>query len=439
MHRHRFVSFFSLVLLVGHLLCGQQFFDEKKSSEIDAYVKREMEKRQIPGLALGISYKGKIIKEEGYGLADIQHQVPVKTNTVFELASITKQFTAVAIMLLVQEGKIDLDGEVHNYLPDAPENWRGVTVRHLLTHTSGLPFLGEGFTGFKTMEREKLLEMFGVNFTAEIAYEAAKADTLSFTPCDKHVYSDVGFFLIGLIIQKVCGMPYREFMQQRIFDPVGMDETYILDQVKIHPNEARGYTLKDGELVNIRRIWAYEVPSHYGIFSSVGNLTKWDAVLNTEKILTNESKEEMFQPMVRNNGLPYPYGFGWSVWNRNSKKIIDHTGITGTQITRFIKDSLSVVVLTNLGRRWGGSINSWGLGPEIANMLGFSPYIDKDYSTLSGAKVVNGKKSKLKKLEGIYAMTDGGSERRLYLADNKLIYDRGVSESEMVPLDDGRY
>ena len=164
---------------------------------------------------------------------------------------------------------------------------------------------------------------------------------------------------------------------------------------------------------------------------------KWDVVLNTESILTDESKAAMWTPMVRNNKLPYPYGFGWSIWQRGQQKIIDHTGITGTQFTKFVDAELTVIVLTNLGRRWGGNVNSWGLGPEIANMLGFSPYLNKDYTTISGAKMIKAKTSQYKKVEGVY--TIGNTERKLYTVDTKLIYDRGNSTSEMVLLDDGRY
>lgn len=419
---------------------AQQELEEALSSEIDEYLQKEMKERQIPGLALAVVRNGTIVKEKGYGLADIQNQVPVNTNTVFELASITKQFTASAIMILQQEGKLNIDDKITEYLEDAPENWDEVKIRHLLTHTSGLPVIGRGFTGYNTMPREDLQKLSQVNFTKELAYAAAKTDTLNTPPGEKYVYSDVAFFLLGVIVQNASGMHYRDFMQKKIFDPVGMHDTYILDQVKIHPNEARGYTLRDGELVNIRRIWEFEIPSHYGIFSTVGDLAKWDKALYSEDILTQESKNEMWKPMMRNNGIPSPYGFGWTTWLRGDEKIIDHTGITGTQITRFLNDSLTVIVLTNLGRRGNSNVRAWGIGPQIGKMLGSSTYINEDYITLTGGKVLKRQSvKKLKELVGTYKMSGSGSEREIYIENENLYYKNGNDVNQLVALDNGQY
>ena len=433
------ISVLCLWLLAGGLLSVAEAqpisVDTSASAAIDRYVETEMQQRHIPGLALAVCYRGKILKEKGYGVADVQHQSPVTPETVFELASITKQFTASAIMLLVQEGKVELDEGIHTYLPDAPEYWRGITVRHLLTHTSGLPDMAHGFSGFD----DPSFGPIGIDISAEKAYRAARADSLRSAPGEQYTYSDVGYFLLGLIVQKASGTPYREFMQQRIFEPVGMTDTYILDQAVIHPGEARGYTLQDGELVNIRRVWNYEVPSHYGIFSTVGDLARWDSVLYTEQVLTDESKAQMWSPMPLNSGRPYPYGFGWKTWTVNDRLIIDHTGITGTEIIRMPDDSLTVIVLTNLGRRGSAEANPWGLAPQIADMLGYSPYLDEAYATLSGAKVEKGDATVLEKPTGIYRFGNSKENRELYVEDGQLFYDRGESRSPLVPLDDGRY
>ena len=409
--------------------------DESTSAAIDRYLTTEMQQRQIPGLALAVCYQGKMLKQKGYGVADVQHQVPVTTETVFELASITKQFTASAIMLLRQKGKLQLDDEIRVYLSDAPENWRGVTVRHLLTHTSGLPDMAHGFSGFS----DSTFGPIGIDISAEKAYRAARADTLYAAPGEQYTYSDVGYFLLGLIVQQASGMPYREFMQTRIFTPVGMSHTYILDQAAIHPHEARGYTLNEGQLVNIRRVWNYEIPSHYGVFSTVGDLARWDSVLYTDQILSEESKALMWSPMTLNDGHPYPYGFGWKTWTVGERHIIDHTGITGTEIIRMLDDSLTVIVFTNLGRRGSPEVNAWGLAPEIAAMLGHPPYVDEAYITLSGAQVVEGKSDEMNKLVGTYRFLSSGEARKLYVEKGQLLYDRGESRSPMVPLDDGRF
>lgn len=433
--RKRICWLFLLGVWLASTAEAQPIVDSSASVAIDRYLADEMQQRQIPGLALAVCYQGRILKEKGYGVAEVQHQSPVTPETVFELASITKQFTASAIMLLVQEGKVELDEDIHTYLPDAPEHWRGITVRHLLTHTSGLPDMAHGFSGFD----DPSFGPIGIDISAEKAYRAAKTDTLISTPGEQYTYSDVGYFLLGLIVQEAGGMPYREFMQTRIFDPVGMTDTYILDQAVIHPQEARGYTLQDGELVNIRRVWNYEVPSHYGIFSTVGDLARWDSVLYTEQVLTDESKAQMWSPMKLTSGRPYPYGFGWKTWTINDRLITDHTGITGTEIIRMPDDSLTIIVLTNLGRRGSAEANPWGLAPQIADMLGYSPYVDKAYVTLSGSKVVQGDRAALEKPTGTYRFGTSDETRKLYVEDGQLYYDRGESRSPLVPLDDGRY
>lgn len=126
-----------------------------------------------------------------------------------------------------------------------------------------MPVIGRGFTGYDSLSVEQLKQMTGANTPADIAFAMAKTDTLNFKPGDKYTYSDVDYFLLGLVIQNASGMSYRDFMQKRVFDPAGLKDTYILDQRTIHPNEARGYSLRNGELVNIRRIRDYELHSHY--------------------------------------------------------------------------------------------------------------------------------------------------------------------------------
>ncbi len=419
------------------LFAQKEIVSSQVNARIDGYIKQEMKERQIPGLALGIYYKGKMIKSAAYGLADVQNDAPVKVNTVFELASITKQFTASAIMLLAQEGKISVDDKINKYLPGAPDNWSEVRIRNLLSHSSGLPVIGRGFTGYDSLNTEQLKKLTGANMPASVAFAMAKTDTLSFMPNEKYTYSDVGYFLLGLIIQNASGMPYREFMQKRIFDPVGMNSTYILDQVTIHPDEARGYGLRDGKLVNIRRIWNFEVPSHFGIFSNVEDLRKWDSVLYTQKILTDNSKEQMWAPTKHNTGNVFPYGFAWNTWRNNGRRVLDHTGITGTQITRLPDDSITVVVLTNLGTGAGSAAESWGLGPEVLNIMGYSPYVTAMHTTATGAHVVKADSEKLKTFTGTY--TVGASVRKLYMDNGHLMYERGKNKNELLPLSDGSY
>ena len=331
------------------------------ADRIDDYIKTEMQKRRIPGLALAVVRNGTVVKMQGYGLANLDHDVPVTPDTVFELASVTKQFTATAIMKLVEEGKVQLDDPILWHLPQGPETWKAMTVRHLLTHTAGLPGLEENF---------KALWPGGPRLyysTAQL-FNAATKDPLSFPAGERFQYSDVGYFLLGMIIEHVSGRRYAEFLDERFFRPLGMTSTSVIDQWKILKHRAAGYTIRDGQLVNIRRVAQAELASHFGVMSTVKDLVKWEAALASGRVVTPASLAQMWTPVRLTDGSTFPYGFGWFVDERRGHRWISHTGITGTEFSRFPDDKLTAIVLTNLGALIGagGLVNPWGLTLGVA-------------------------------------------------------------------------
>lgn len=344
----------------------------QKESEIKKYIESEMNERQIPGLVLGICEGDNLIKVASFGLADVQNKGLVRDSTIFELASLTKQFTAGAIMLLEQDGKLNLEDPICLHIEDCPSAWETVTIKHLLNHTSGLPVMGSGHTAALSFSPQEYVQLIlSHNFTKDIYFKLIKTDPLDFTPGEKFSYSDIGYFLLGYIIDNITGN-YREFIQDRIFDPLGMTSSYFLDQISVHKYEASGYTLRNGELVNIRRINDFEIPSHYGIFSNVFDLQKWDKSLNSNLLFTDESKALMWGDTPLNNGNFTGYGLGWRINRSNNKLTLDHTGITGTQITKFLDDGVSFIVLTNLGNGQFDRVNSWGLTKGIATIFGYT-------------------------------------------------------------------
>ncbi len=329
---------------------------------IDDYLRVEMQRRQIPGLALAVVRNGAVVKLEGYGFANLEHDAPVTPDTVFELASVTKQFTATAIMVLVEEGKVRLDAPVGTYLAGTPDTWKGITVRHLLTHTAGLPTLEENF---------KALWPGGLrlSYSTVQLFDAATKDALSFPAGDRFQYSDVGYFLLGMIIERATGKRYAEFLDERFFRPLGMTSTSVVDHERVLKHRAAGYTLHgDGRLVNIGRVVNVELPSHFGVFSSVKDLVTWDTALAAGRVVTPASLAQMWTPARLNYGGHYPYGFGWFVGERRGHRWITHGGITGTEVSRFPDDGLTVIVLTNLGRRVGAAVrvNNVGLTYGVA-------------------------------------------------------------------------
>lgn len=351
------------ILFAGMVLSGPvpaaAQIEPSVPDSLGVYLTRQMEERRIPGLAVAIARAGVILDARGLGLASIQSDAPVNPRTTFSLASVTKQFTAAGIMLLVEEGRIDLDASIGRYLADLPEEWQLITTRHLLTHTSGLPGLRSGFTGF---------DVTPLTISTEAQLEAALVDSLDFRPGERFQYSDVGYFILGVLTEQVSGVPWREFIESRIFTPLDMVDSYVLDQWKVRRNEARGYGLRDGELVNNRRVYHVVTPSYQGIFSNVLDLARWDAALYSDALLDSESLDQMWQPVRLNDGSLHPYGFGWQVWRQGTHRIQRHTGFTGTEIVRLPDDSLTIVVLTNLGADYD-RVNSWGIALDIAAMI----------------------------------------------------------------------
>ena len=331
--------------------------------ELDRYIACEMKQRQIPGVALAITQRGKVLTQRAYGFASVQNDAPVTARTRFEIASITKPITAVGIMLMVQDGQIELDAPVSRYLSDAPTHWREVTVRHLLNHTSGLAPIGHGWVEAEGKTGEDLFTVLSRDRTTAMEYRLALKEKPWFGPGTNWAYSDLGYFLLGVITERVSGLSWREFMRRRIFAPVGMADTYILDLWDIHSDEARAYTVRNGRLSNARRDIQKETPSHYGIFSNVGDMAKLDAALYSDRLLSAATRREMWRPTRLPSG-DFPYSLGWEVWSARGHSAQFHGGSTGTEFLRLPDDGLGVIVLTNLG---GGT--RLGLAHNVAKML----------------------------------------------------------------------
>src|SRR5262245_6398152 len=347
-------------LAVG-LLCFAALASPARADSVDNYIKAEIERRHIPGAAVAVAREGKLQKDRGYGVANVEHDVPVTPDTVFELASVTKQFTATAIMVLVEEGKLQLDDPITSHLPPASETWKSITVRHLLTHTAGFPGLEGGFQALRAGGPR-------LNYSTAEMFDAATKDPLSFAAGERWQYSDVGYFLLGMIIERTSGRRYREFLEERFFKPLGMASTSLVDHTRIVKHRAAGYTIRNKELVNIRRVIQAELPSYGGVFSTVKDLVIWTTALAAGKVVKPATLAQMWTPVRLNSGASYPYGFGWVVDARRGHRWVSHAGITGTELSYFPDDQLTVVVLTNLGRTLEPSnrVNSWGLTYGVA-------------------------------------------------------------------------
>jgi CubicO group peptidase (beta-lactamase class C family) len=319
------------------------------SKAVSNYVQTEMQRQHIPGVALLVSRAGKIVQAEGFGLANVELQVPVKPETVFQSGSIGKQFTATAVMMLVEEGKVSLDDPLTKYFPDAPATWKEATVRELLSHTAGFGDYPDKFDFRKDWTEEELLKL-------------VESIPLAFPSGTKWDYSNLGYATLGILIHRVTGEFYGDFLQQHIFRPLGMETTRIISEADIIPNRAAGYRLVKGELKN--QEWVapmVNTTADGSLYFSILDLAKWDAALYTEKLLKRSSFEEMWTPAKLKNGQPNPagYGFGWRIGERHGHHVMMHDGSWQgfqTTIARYVNDQWTVVVLANLEQGEPGKI-----------------------------------------------------------------------------------
>jgi len=309
---------------------------------IDAFVRAEMERQKIPGVAVAIVKAGEVIKAQGYGYANIEHQVPVRAETIFQSGSLGKQFTAATVMLLVEESKIALADSITKYLPAAPEGWKPITVRHLLTHTSGIP----DYTA-QTLDRRH-------DYTEEELVRRAFGLKLEFPAGARWNYSNTGYVLLGSIIRKVSGRFYGDVLDERVLSPLGMKTARIISEEDIVPNRAAGYRLVKNEVKN--QEWVaplLNTTADGSLYFSLLDLIAWDKGLRSRAILSAESWRQIFEPVRLNSGKTYPYGFGWRCEEIAGQKVHYHGGTWQgfkTHLARYLGDDMTIVVLANLAQ-----------------------------------------------------------------------------------------
>jgi D-alanyl-D-alanine carboxypeptidase len=323
--RARFVA-------VSLLLAATAF---AQADKIDDFVNAEMRTQNIPGLSLVVVKDGRIVKAGGYGLADTKRKIPATAETVYKIASVSKQFIAAGIMVLVQSGQLGLDDPISKHLEGTPPAWKPITIRHALTHTSGLIREAPGFDGSRIQSDADVIKT---------AYPLP----VRFTPGNKWEYSNTGYFALAEIIRIVSGRPWPEFLSEKVFGPSGMTTTHPTNTKTLMPNRATGYS--DNDKLLPAADWAAVRPS--GAFlSTVLDLAKWDAVLYGDKVLSESTRREMWTPVTLTGGGSHPYGFGWQIGSFKGRKYVFHSGgMPGfrAQFARFLDDRLTIVFLANL-------------------------------------------------------------------------------------------
>jgi CubicO group peptidase (beta-lactamase class C family) len=356
-------SLHRLFLVLGAVLSAQVTTAKTSADAVARSVRAEMEQQHIPGLALLVSRNGIPVRSEGYGLSNVELNVPVTSQSIFQSGSVGKQFTATAVLMLVEAGKIRLDDALAQYFPQGPEWWNRVTVRELLSHTAGFTDYPKDFDFRKDYTEDQLLTI-------------VEAIPPAYAPGTRWGYSNMGFLTLGILIHRVTGEFYGEFLQQRIFKPLNMSTARIINEADIIPNRSAGYRLVEGQLKNQEWVApALNTTADGSLYFSILDLVKWDAALYTETLLKQSSLRQMWTVAPLLDGKPNSghYGFGWFVQKRHGHRVVEHEGQWQgfeTQISRYIDDGLTVVVLTNLG-----SAKPQPIADEVAKIYLLKPSI----------------------------------------------------------------
>jgi CubicO group peptidase (beta-lactamase class C family) len=291
-------------------------------------------------LALAQATQGTVVKAQGYGFADVERGEPVFPETVFKIGSVSKQFLATGIMLLVQENKLTVDDAISKHLAGTPPSWQWITLRHFLTHTSGVQREGPAFDPSKVQPDSVIVQ-------------SVYAQRLQFPTGSKFLYCNVCYFALADVIARVSGTPWDVFLARRVFEPQGMTSTRTTTMDSV-PRSAKGYVWRDGSLWRKGPFMVAEQltalrPS--GAFlSTVLDLARWDAALYRDDVLTRASRETMWTPVRLTDGTTYGYGFGWELGSFDGHRMVNHGGsLPGfrAEMMRLPEDSLTVIVLTN--------------------------------------------------------------------------------------------
>lgn len=428
-------ALFSLLILAVAFSCGEHAsaaVDPKDLAQSVDAVFAEYAKPGSPGCSLAVIQNGRIAYEKGYGLASIEHGVPIDPKkTVFDIGSTSKQITAACTLLLAQDGKLSLDDEVRKYVPELPDYGTPVTIRHLLHHTSGI------------RDYADVMAMSGLNFedwtTAGDGLAAiARQKKLNFKPGSEFSYSNSGYFLLSQIVEKVSGKTMREFAQERIFGPLGMTNTQILDDhTKVIPHRAASYAPgPDGSFAVQMSNW--EQTGDGAVQTTVEDLAKWDQNFYDPKVGGAGLVEQLQTRGTLNDGETIPYARGLFMEEYRGLRRVSHSGGWAgyrAEMMRFPDQKLSVVTLCNLG-----DARPTLLAQRVADLYLADKLLPETQPAAVTGEAPAGKVENASRYTGAYWSPQSGFVRRIEARDGKLFYVRGQgNESELAPLGGGRF
>jgi len=315
---------------------------QSDTTAINRFVQAEMERQHIPGLSLAVLRGDQVLLARGYGYANVELHVPASDSTVYQSGSMGKQFTAALVEMLVDNHLLRLDDSIVRWFPEGATVWRGISVRHLLTHTSGVAEYTDS-----TFDYRK-------DYTEDQLVKFAASRPLDFPPGERWSYSNTGYLLLGALIHRVTGHFYGDLLRDSVFQRLGMRDSRVISEADIVPNRAAGYRLENGALQN--QEWVAPSLNTTGdgaLYFTIRDLTRWAVALNHRRVPSPAALDTAWTPVRLNDGATYPYGFGWGIFNQRGHLRIAHSGSWQgfkTVIARYPESGLSVIVLANLAQ-----------------------------------------------------------------------------------------
>jgi CubicO group peptidase (beta-lactamase class C family) len=340
-------------------------FSQSYESKIDSIVSLQYSANE-PGIAILVAKDGKAIYKKALGKSNLELNIPIELNSVFQIGSITKQFTAISILMLAEQGKLNIEDKIGKYIPEYIEVGRDITIHHLLNHTSGIKnktHLSEkNYTSRMDRSPEELITYF-------------KDEPLAFVPGEKFKYSNAGYILLGQIIETISKQSYGQFLQENIFDEIEMTSSYYGNMKNIIPNRATGYKIKQNEFINADYMSLSLAYSAGALLSTTEDLLKWQNALLQNTLLKESSIKQAMTPTLLNSGKRIPYGYGFRFSKLGNSPVIAHTGSTKgfTSIALFLpQENMYITVLTNCNCK---NVNN--VAKQVAELFVTSPGVNK--------------------------------------------------------------
>ncbi len=373
-----------------------------------------------PGAALLIAEKGKVVYRKAFGMADLELNVPMKPEMVFEIGSMTKQMTAVAVLMLMEEGKLSLQDEITKYIPDYPVQGHKITIHHLLTHTSGI----KSYTSMQEWQ-----PLWRNDMTPEEMIDLFKNQPMDFAPGEHYLYNNSAYFMLGYVIEKASGMSYGKFLKERIFKPLKMNNSYYGSHEQIIQGRASGYQKKE-DFVNAEYLSLTQPYAAGSVMSNVDDLLTWQMAVRDNKLVKKETMQLAFTDYRLNDGKPIHYGYGWGLNDINGSPTIEHSGGIFGYTTNGIwlpEEDVYVVMLTNRDDIGPGDIST-----RVAAIAIGKPYPSAGSSVSLSQDV-------LRSLEGVFEFEDG-SVRKFFVEDGQLMSQKqGSAKFRLIPLSENLF